>query len=348
MPLRARDRERKARIVGEPRLPHGDGQPPEHRLAHRRDVDELAVLRRVEVVRRAFGQARTRARRDMPQLLVGRDPRLHEAESAFVQRRIDVLPSAGFFTREQRKGRTERAVEPGDVVGHRHRHPRGRAVRVAGQVAQSAYRLADHAVASTLAVRSVLAEAADPHHHETRIDRGELRIPQPPFFQPAGAEVLHHDVAFGREFGNDLLPFGAAQVDADQRLVAEDARRVERLAVETLAHRAHRIAVGRFDLDDLRAEVRQQAAAERAGDGGPHLEHAISRQRPRRCGRLRGDGGLRGIHVRARISGNQSDRPWRYACSRVAAFRRQQHRRGASLPALQRARANPAAPGREE
>src|SRR6185437_14227903 len=60
------------------------------------------------------------------------------------------------------------------------------------------------------------------------------------------------------------------------------ARRVERFAVEALAHGAHRVALRGLDLDHLGAEIGQQPPAERARDGRSHLEHSMSGERPAR------------------------------------------------------------------
>ena len=82
-------------------------------------------------------------------------------------------PRPVLAAREQRQRRAEGSVEAGDVVGHRDGDARGRPVRIAREVAQPAHRLADHAVAGALAVGTVLAEAADAHHHEPRIARAK-------------------------------------------------------------------------------------------------------------------------------------------------------------------------------
>jgi len=176
-------------------------------------------------------------------------------------------PNAPYRPGQQRERGAERAVQAGDVVGHRHRDARGRPVLVASEVAQAAHRLANDAVAGALAVGPVLAKAADAHHHQARVALRELLVAQAPLLQAAGAEVLHHHVAARSELGGDPLALRAAQVDADHRLVAENAGGVERHLVVALAHGAHRVAFRGFDLDHLGAEVGQQATAERPGHG---------------------------------------------------------------------------------
>ena len=107
--MRARGR-REARVVGELRLAHRRRQAAEQAVGHRGDVDEAAVAGRIEVVRRALRQARAGAVGDEAQLLVGGDPRLHEAEGAFVERGVDALAAPGLAARQQRHHGAEGGV----------------------------------------------------------------------------------------------------------------------------------------------------------------------------------------------------------------------------------------------
>ena len=75
---------------------------------------------------------------------------------------------------------------------------------------------------------------------------------------------------------HDRLSLGLPQIDADQRLVAENARCPQRLVVVTLAHRAHRIAVGGFDLDYLGAKIGEQPPAERPGNSRAEFQYSIA------------------------------------------------------------------------
>jgi hypothetical protein len=140
-----------------------------------------------------------------------------------------------------------------------------------------------------LTVRAGLAEAADAHHDDVGALAREIGIAESPFFEPARAEVLDHDVALGRELARDGLSLGRAQVERHQAFAAQNAGRVERLALIVPAGSAYRVAVERLDFDDLGAEVREQAPAERARDRRSQLEHAIARKRTlrRRLGHCR-------------------------------------------------------------
>ena len=124
-------------------------------------------------------------------------------------------------------------------------------------MSQAAHGLADDAVARPLAIRAVLSEPADAHHDDARVDLAELRVTKPPLLEPPWPEILDDDVALAHQIARDLLALGGAQIDTDQRLVAQQARGVKRFALETLAHRAQGIALESLDLDDIGAKVRQ-------------------------------------------------------------------------------------------
>ena len=98
-----------ARVLGELGPAHGLGQAAEQAVGHGRDVDVVAVARGVEIVGRALGEPRAGAVGDMAELLVGRDPRLHEVEGALVECRVDELPAPACAARHQRHDGAERA-----------------------------------------------------------------------------------------------------------------------------------------------------------------------------------------------------------------------------------------------
>ena len=242
-------------------------------------MDVLPVAGRIEVVRRIPGQPRARAHRDAAEFFERRHMWFHEAERAFVECGIDDLALAGRVPRFERKQRAECRVQARNVIGRRCGDAAGRTVGVTGDVAQSADCFADHAVAGPLAIRAGLPVAADADHDQAGVDCRQVGIAQPPRFKRSRPEVLDQKITFGGETPDDRLSPWFAQIDADQRLVAENTRGPQRFAVVTLAHRAHRVAVGRFDLDHLGAEIGKETAAERPGDGRPQFEHPIAGER---------------------------------------------------------------------
>ena len=100
------------------------------------------------------------------------------------------------------------------------------------------------------------------------VDLPELLRGQAPALQRARPEVLQQHVGPFGEAADQVLAAGIAQVGGDRLLVPRHHRPPQRHAVRLLpAPLAHRVALpGVLDLDDLRAEVAEQLAAERAGE----------------------------------------------------------------------------------
>ncbi len=148
-------------------------------------------------------------------------------------------------------------------------------------MAHAAHRFADRAEAWLVAIRPGLAEARQAQQDQARIDGGQRVVAEAPFFQRAGAKILDDDVGIAGEPAHDLLAFGDAQVRGDRFLVARLDVPPERRALVQQPPLPQRIAaVGRFDLDDLGAELGQDLARERARDQLTELEDLEPGQRP--------------------------------------------------------------------
>ena len=168
--------------------------------------------------------------------------------------------------------RADDAVQGGERIADRQIGPHRRTVRIAGEIAQAAHRLADCAETGLVAIGPGLAESRQAQHDQPRIFRGKAVVAQTPFFHGAGAEILDHDVRIPGERAHDLLPFGKAQIDRDRFLVARLRVPPQRSSLVELAPLAQRISAGlaigrgRLDLDDLGAEFGKHLPRERAGD----------------------------------------------------------------------------------
>jgi hypothetical protein len=68
-------------------------------------------------------------------------------------------------------------------------------------------------------------------------------------------------IALRCQLAHPLLAVSIAQLEGDETLVAQDTGRIERLAVDTLAHGANRVTLGRLVLDYLGAEVGRATAS---------------------------------------------------------------------------------------
>ena len=119
-----------------------------------------------------------------------------------------------------------------------------------------------------------LAVARDRAVDQFRIEIAQAGVVQLQAPHHAGAEILDQNIGGRDQSANDLDPVGRFQIE-HQALLA-DIELAERSAA-IVAHRrprAHRLAFGGFDLDDLRAQVGQHPRAMRSGDRGREIEHA--------------------------------------------------------------------------
>src|SRR5262249_37916254 len=97
---------------------------------------------------------------------------------------------------------------------------------------------------------------------------------------PAGAEVLHHDVAVGGEAPHDGPALLVAQVDRDRLLVPGDRRPPQAVAADGDSPAPHGIATtGLLDLHNLGPVVAEQLPGERSGHEAAELEHPYPGQR---------------------------------------------------------------------
>ena len=216
-------------------------------------------------------------------LVVVDHQRLHDAEHRLVQGGVDDLAAAGALARVQRHERADRAERRGQRVADGDPGARGHAVGVARDVAQPAHRLADRAVAGLELHRAGLPEAGDAQDDQPRVDLPQLLGGQSPPLERPAAEVLDEHVGGGDDVACDALPLRQPQVAGDGLLVAAEHRPPQRLAAGALlAPHPQRVAlVRRLELDDLRAEVGEQLAGERAREQLAHLDDAQVGQRAR-------------------------------------------------------------------
>ena len=178
--------------------------------------------------------------------------------------------------REQPGQDRDRAEQPGHDVADRDAHLRRLSpvlVRRPRDRHQPADRLHDEVVAGLPRIRAVRAEAGDREVHEVRVERGERGVPEPEPGQPTDPVVLDQHVRRAEEAPQDLAPGVGLEVDTDRALVPVDgeevgggARARGSVTDPRRSPAPRRVAVGRLDLDHVRAEVGEQHRAVRPGE----------------------------------------------------------------------------------
>ena len=173
--------------------------------------------------------------------------------------------------------------DPGQVVRDGHPDPHGRAVRVAGQVHETAEADADPVEAGPRRVGAVLAEAADAHGDQPV---GQGVGGDVPLLERPRAEVLDQDVGGLGQAAEQGLAVGLAQVEGHALAAPALDGPEQRVAVVERADLAHEVArPGLLDLDDLGPLLAQQAGAERGRDPGPEVEDPQPVEWPAHAGR---------------------------------------------------------------
>ena len=166
-------------------------------------------------------------------------------------------------------------------VPHREAHIHGVVAGVAGHAHRAAERLHDAVERGTRGVWAVLSEPGERGRDDGRVDLLERLVVYPQAFEDAGAEVVQHHVRLRGERVERLASEVGLEVERDAALVAVEAEEVGALAVQEVgAELAGGVTgAGLLDLDDVRAEVGEQASGERPAEDGGELQDADVFQR---------------------------------------------------------------------
>ena len=295
---------REARIGGQIRPSDQIRDRPPVRVALRRDRGELAVPRRVDVVR------------SVPPVAVAQRPgrpsrrlELHHRVAADGRRGLDhrkveplrpAHPIAPVQRRDQRTrqrvARNRIGVEPARV------HPVVALISV--DRGEARHRLGRRAVGRIGRIGAGDPVAGERGEDHARVDAAQRLQRDAPLVEHAGAEVFGHDVEFRREPPEQIAPGLRVEVERDAALVqvhrVEQPLRVERVLRAPLVGDPVRHprpdgapdirALQRLDLHDLRAEQRQQLRRQRARPGLCERQHphVVERSRGARAARFRG------------------------------------------------------------
>jgi hypothetical protein len=248
-------------------------------LAVRADRDPALVGGAVGPARRSARVLVAHPLRDDPAVDVLRESPFHEAEAALDERDVDVLADPRRVARAQCHEGTDRRVERGDLIADADPHANRRPIGVSRGVAEPAHRFSDASESRPRRVRSVLAVPADRDVHEVRAFGAKLLVAQAVLGQLPRTKILQDDVTVQRDPARRLGVAGCAQIEGDELLVAVMALEPPRRSVgREDAPAAQMIAVGRFDLDDERAEIGHQPSGRRRRDRRTKLDDTNPRE----------------------------------------------------------------------
>ncbi len=168
-----------------------------------------------------------------------------------------------------------------DRIAQAEPHPRRRAVRLPGDEAQSPGRLGNRPERRLIPQRPRLAVPRNPHHDEAGIEPDQVLGVQVPRLEPTGPEVLDEDVALRGELADEVLVGRVMEIGGHRQLAARLDEVPQRVGAvprhPPLPERVSPVRV--LDLDDLRAEVREDAAGEGSGNQGAEFQNPEVSQR---------------------------------------------------------------------
>ena len=224
---------------------------------------------------------------DRPVRRVLQDLSAEQADGCLELREIDEVPLAGALSVVKRRhDRADRDVRRREVRVERPHAGRGPLGEPHPHV--------DATVGDdSIAIRAVLQIGSrGPHHRHGQHDDVGLHLPQlleaePPPVHAVAGEVVGDDVRLRHELFRDLDRLRAVQIERDRELVRVA---VVECAVPTVLRQifgrgphaalTDQVHTGeRFDLDDLRAEVRQDTGGRRTGDQPEEVRDTQPRQR---------------------------------------------------------------------
>ena len=233
--------------------------------------------------------------------------RLLKRQQRVVHGHVDELPGAGALAKMDRCDDRKRGLQSGDgVADGEHRVDRLLAERARLAVDEARGRVHDAREGALGALRAVVAEAADRAVDEARTSRSRSACwPRPrPSITPGRkfSTTTSHAHASSAAIA---LPCVRAQVDRDVPLAAVLLHEVAADAAAALAETARQVALGRLDLDDVGAEVGEDAGAEGPGQHVAEVGHPYPLQgiRAARAGRSLG-------HRTKRIEDEGDDPRW--------------------------------------
>ena len=216
-------------------------------------------------------------------------PRRLQRESGGEKGGRESLAFAGALAVEQGGADSHRAAECGDVVGRCGcGDVLGRAVFVDLEVAgeQSRVGLHNDVGAGAGGAGPAVAVAGDVEIDEVGSVLAQRRVVDADALSGAGSEVGDEDVEVGYESVEEGLAVDSLQVDHESAFASVEGVERFALAGSELVDSTGRFACGRFELDDVRAQIGERHAAVRASNDLAQLEHLDPIERSWHCASL--------------------------------------------------------------
>ena len=119
-------------------------------------------------------------------------------------------------------------------------------------------------ITGPILVGTRLPVATDSYHHQARVILGQALIIEAQPFHDTWSKILNQHIAFQCQFSDDFLALFGLEINGDGALIPEQSGRIKRHIARMLAHAAHGVSLGRFNLDHIRPKV-----GKHAGTGWP-------------------------------------------------------------------------------
>ena len=205
----------------------------------------------------------------------------HDRGGNVEQGHVDMLAAPGRGALMQGGQNGGGGIDAGENVGHGDADLLRLAVRLSGDAHQAGHALDDEVIAGAMRIGAGLAEAGDRAIDQARVERGERGIVQPVFRKAPDLEILDHHIGVGHQATDGFLAPGRAEIDGDRFLAPVGGMKIGRRPIlfavdERGAPAAGVIPLGRFDLDHIRAQIRQGLTGPGAGQNPGQFDHAQS------------------------------------------------------------------------
>jgi hypothetical protein len=193
----------------------------------------------------------------------GKERIWHKRNRCLKHVNVDRAPKAGFSALDKRRQYSATCIHTCQIVGNRRTGDDWVAVEKKRRGSRQS--LCDSIVGRTVLVGPGGSETADGAIDQTRIFLCENRPADAEPFHDARPEVFDENVGAPDQAKQNILSLRASDIESDAFLVSVVRQEVRGMILP--AEGAERVASVRIlELDDVRAEIPQQHAGERAGD----------------------------------------------------------------------------------